>query len=177
MNEPTALEPTALEPTATRLREAPTTRFSGPQHAFDLLQMSAHLLNETHVGANGHRQMTIFHRDATTMVLFAFEAGGTLANHKANGLVTIHALDGAFTIEAQSEDGWQSHELRASQLLVLSPGVVHNVTAPKASRMLLTVQLEKGIAALPGIDCQHRLPGIDSHLHVRVEDFGLRFVA
>ena len=133
--------------TAPRLREAPTARFSGPQHAFDLIEMSAHLLNEVHPGANGHRQMTIYRHDATTMVLFAFEAGGKLADHKANGLVTIHALDGALTIEVQSETGWQTHELRASQLLVLSPGVLHNVMAQEASRMLLTVHLEKGAPA------------------------------
>ena len=138
MNEPTVTN----EPTTTRLREAPSTRFSGPQHVFDLLEMSAHLLNEAHLGANGHRQMTIFHRDATTIVLFAFEAGGTLANHKANGLVTIHALDGALTVKAQSESGWQTHDLHAQQILVLSPGVLHNVTAQEASRMLLTVHLE-----------------------------------
>ena len=134
---------TDLPTPGTRLREAPTARFSGPQHAFDLIQLSAHLLNEVHPGANGHRQMTIYRHDATTMVLFAFEAGGKMTDHKANGLVTIHALDGALTIEVQSEAGPQTHELRASQLLVLSPGVLHNVMAQEASRMLLTVHLEK----------------------------------
>jgi quercetin dioxygenase-like cupin family protein len=143
MNQPIA----TLEPTAPRLREAPAARFSGPQHAFDLLQLSAHLLNEAHVGANGHRQMTIFRHDATTMVLFAFEAGGALANHHVNGLVTIHALDGALTVEVQSEAGWQTHNLRAQGILVLSPGVLHNVMAHEASRMLLTVHLERGAAA------------------------------
>jgi len=148
MNEPTVTnKPTA---TGARLREAPATRFSGPQHVFDLLQLSAHLLNEDHLGAEGHRQMTIFRHDATTIVLFAFEAGGRLADHKANGLVTIHALDGALTVEVQGEtgeDSWQTHDLRAQQILVLSPGVLHNVTAHQASRMLLTVHLEKGAAA------------------------------
>ena len=150
MNEPTLTN----EPTITgeRLREAPATRFSGPQHVFDLLQLSAHLLNEAHLGANGHRQMTIFRQGTTTMVLFAFEAGGRLADHKANGLVTIHALDGKLTVEAQGEAGeaseagkagWQTHNLHAQQILVLSPGVLHNVTAHEASRMLLTVHLEK----------------------------------
>jgi quercetin dioxygenase-like cupin family protein len=91
--------------------------------------------------------MTIFRHDATTMVLFAFEAGGKLADHKANGLVTIHVLDGALTIETQGEAGPQTHELRAQQILVLSPGVLHNVTAQEASRMLLTIYLEKSAAA------------------------------
>ena len=129
--------------TTTRLREAPATRFDGHQHAFDLLELSAYLLNEAHPGEHGHRQMTIFKGAATTIVLFAFEAGGTLSDHKANGLVTIHALDGALTISAEE----QTHALSAGQLLVLDAGVMHNVTAQEASRMLLTVHLEKGAAA------------------------------
>lgn len=81
------------------------------------------------------------------MVLFAFEAGGKLADHKANGLVTIHALDGALTVEAESETGRQTHELGAQGVLVLSPGVLHSVLAREASRMLLTVHLESASPA------------------------------
>ncbi len=133
---------------APRLREAPAKRFSGPQHAFDLLQMSAHLLNEEHASVSGHRQMTIFRHDATSIVLFAFEGGGKMADHRANGLVTIHVIDGALVVEAlnrtvEGEDsGWQKYELNADHILVLSPGVLHNVTANQTSRMLLTVHLE-----------------------------------
>ena len=138
---------TTIEPmgSGTRLREAPSTRFSGSQHVFDLVELSTHLVNEDHQGANGHRQMTIFRHDATTMVLFAFEAGGQLKDHRANGLVTIHALDGALTVEAQDGVEWQRHDLRAQQILVLNPGVLHNVTAHEAGRMLLTIQLVKNI--------------------------------
>ena len=141
---------TPIEPigSGTRLREAPSTRFSGSQHVFDLVELSAHLLNEDRPGANGHRQITIFRHDATTMVLFTFEVGGQLTDHKANGLVTIHALDGALTVEAQEGAEWQRHDLRAQQILVLNPGVLHNVTAHEAGRMLLTIQLVKNTPAL-----------------------------
>lgn len=131
------------QPDAARLREHPATRFGGPQHVFDLEQLSAHLQAEARPGASGHRQMTIFHHGATTMVLFAFESGGHLADHKANGLVTIYALDGALIIEAEG----RNHELGAQQVLVLNPGVRHSVTAHAASRMLLTVHMEKGRTA------------------------------
>lgn len=141
-------ETTELAPAKTRLREAPATRFSGPQHAFDLLELSAHLKNETNPGADGHRQITVFHQGATTMVLFAFEAGGKLADHKVSGLVTIHVLDGALTVVAEGESGSQTHELIAGQILVLSPAVVHNVSASQAGRMLLTVHLEHRVALM-----------------------------
>jgi len=140
-------------PAATRLRESPASRFEGPQHFFDLLDLSAHLLNEAHVGANGHRQMTLLRHDATTIMLVAFEAGGEMANHQANGLVTIHVLDGALRVEAQTQageagaSGLQTHDLQAQQVLVLAPGVIHSVSAHESSRMLLTVHMEKALAS------------------------------
>lgn len=125
--------------TSARLREAPATRFSGPQHVFDLAQLSTQLQAEAHAGADGHRQMTVFHHAATTIVLFVFKNGGTLADHRTNGLVTIHVLDGAFSIVAEA----QTHSLSAGQILVLAAGVSHSVTAHAASRMLLTIHLDK----------------------------------
>ncbi|RYX83858.1 hypothetical protein EON83_13005 [bacterium] len=135
-------------PTKPRLREAPSTRFSGQQHLFDVIPLSAHLQAETHLGANGHRQMTIFHQGATTIVLFVFEAGGKLADYKANGLVTIHVLDGALTVETYSEAKRHAHDLRAQQILVLGPGVLHSMIASQASRMLLTIYLDKDAAVI-----------------------------
>jgi quercetin dioxygenase-like cupin family protein len=134
--------------TKPRLREAPSTRFSGGQHFLDVLPLSAHLQAETHLGAHGHRQITIFHQGDTTIVLFVFEAGGKLASYKANGLVTIHVLDGALTVETDSEAKQHSHDLHAHQILVLSPGVLHSVTAHQQSRMLLTIHLGKDTAVM-----------------------------
>lgn len=138
-----------ITPAATRLREAPASRFEGPQHFLDLLDLSAHLLNEAHAGANGHRQMTLFRHEATTIMLVAFEAGGEMADHRANGLVTIHVLDGALRIEAgsQGEGELQTHDLQAQQVLVLAPGVIHSVSAHQPSRMLLSVHMEKPAAS------------------------------
>ena len=125
--------------TSARLRPHPTSRFNGTQHVFDLEQLSAQLTAEAHPGEHGHRQMTIFGSSNATMVLFIFEAGGTLADHHTNGLVTIQVLDGALSVSAEE----QTHALGAGQLLVLGSGVTHSVTARQPSRMLLSVQLEK----------------------------------
>src|SRR5688572_5441366 len=102
MNEMT----TTIEPVIekARLRVPPAQRFSGPQHVFDLLPLAEQLLNEVHEATSGHRQMTIFRHEGTTIMLLAFEAGSQLADHKANGLVTMQVLSGAFTVEAQDED-------------------------------------------------------------------------
>lgn len=116
----------------------PTDRFAGASHFFDLSAALAGLREETHAAEKGHRQVTIFHRAPVAKVLFSFDAGGELADHAANGLVTIHALEGRLTIEAEGE----SYELGANQVMVLSPGVRHSVRAEETSAMLLTVHLE-----------------------------------
>lgn len=123
-----------------RLRPPPVERFAGEVHVFDLQSALRQLRAEAHAGESGHRQVTIFHRAPVAKVLFAFEPGGELADHAANGLVTIHALEGHLTVQAAA----QNHELEAGMMVVLSPNVRHSVRAAVASAMLLTVHLESG---------------------------------
>jgi quercetin dioxygenase-like cupin family protein len=122
-----------------RLRLAPIERFAGDVHSFDLNETLQKLRAEAHAGPSGHRQITIFHRAPVTKVLFAFEPGGELADHAANGLVTIHVIDGQLTVRAAE----QTHELQAGMVVILSPNVRHSVHASQAGAMLLTVHMEK----------------------------------
>jgi quercetin dioxygenase-like cupin family protein len=123
-----------------RLRPHPTERFAGDSHIFDLSQALRELRAEAHPAQKGHKQVTIFHRAPITQVLFTFEPGSELADHAANGLVTIHVLEGHLTVQAAG----QEQDLHAGMMLVLSPGVRHSVHAGEASAMLLTVHLETG---------------------------------
>lgn len=122
-----------------RLRPHPDERFAGESHVFDLSEALKKLRAETHEGQRGHRQMTIFHRAPVAKVLFAFEAGGELADHAANGLVTIHVLEGSLTVQATQA----THQLQTGMMVVLAPGVRHSVRAAAAAAMLLTVHMEK----------------------------------
>jgi len=121
-----------------RLRSAPAERFAGEIHVFDLNEALQKLRAEAHAAESGHRQMTIFHRAPVAKVLFAFESGSELADHAANGLVTIHALEGLLTVQAAE----QTHKLQAGMIVILSPNVRHSVRAEEASAMLLTVHME-----------------------------------
>ena len=121
-----------------RLRSAPAERFAGEIHFFDLNEALQKLRAEAHAAESGHRQMTIFHRAPVAKVLFAFESGGELADHAANGLVTIHALEGHLTVQAAE----QTHQLQAGMIVMLSPNVRHSVRAAQVSAMLLTVHME-----------------------------------
>jgi quercetin dioxygenase-like cupin family protein len=75
-------------------------------------------------------------------VVFAFEAGGRLADHQADAHVTILALSGLLEVSTST----QMHRLPEGSLLVLDPGVSHDVFAPEKRQMLLAV----GRIAEPG---------------------------
>ena len=120
-----------------RLREHPITRFDGDHHVFDLQTIATDLQNESHEATEGHRQIALYHYGSVTTLLFAFDKGGVLQEHQANGVVSIHVLDGAITVGLAEH----FHELSGGQILVLSPNVRHDVRATQASRLLLTVHL------------------------------------
>ena len=95
---------------------------------------------ERHPARDGHRQITVFHRTPIAHVLFAFEPGGKLERHSAQGEVTIHVLEGRLLIEADGDE----HDLPAGHILILDPNVLHDVRAPESSAMLLTVHMSEG---------------------------------
>lgn len=116
---------------------APLGRVRGTR-VIDLRETLARLREEASPARGGHRQVTLFHRTPVSHVLFAFEAGGSLPKHSADGLVTIQVLEGRLVVEA---DG-VIHELRGATTLILHPNVVHTVHAVDASAMLLTIDME-----------------------------------
>jgi quercetin dioxygenase-like cupin family protein len=119
-------------------RRAPRERFAGTEHVYDLGQMAAQLRAEPRPATDGHRQMTIARHGLAALVLFDFEAQGRLVDHAADGLVTIHVLAGHVQVRTAEGD----HDLDAGTLLVLSPGVRHDLHASMPSQVLLTVHLE-----------------------------------
>ena len=125
-----------------RLRQHPEARFATPQHPFDLNEVAARLKQETQAGVAGHRQETLYKFGPTSVALFLFGHLTRLAPHRAEGVVTIHVLNGHLQVTAEG----QVHDLRAGNLLVLAPGVEHDVVAQEESRMLLTVHLDASAA-------------------------------
>jgi Uncharacterized conserved protein, contains double-stranded beta-helix domain len=121
-----------------RLRQAPRERFAGSEHLFDLVAETDKLRSEPGGTKNGHRQITLFRKGGVSLVLFDFEADGWLSDHAADGYVTVHVLTG----EIQMTTADREYSMPAGSLLVLSPGIKHDVRALTASRMLLTVRLD-----------------------------------
>ncbi len=122
----------------TRHRRRPAERFAAPEHLLDLPKIAEQLRREPLPARNGHQQMTIYQHDLISVVLFVFASGGQLNDHQANGVVTIHLLEGEVQVKADA----QTYELSAANMVALAPGVQHSVLAKQPSTILLTVCLE-----------------------------------
>ena len=120
-------------------RPRPSERFAAPEHLLDLPAIAAALRAETVPARSGHRQITIYQHPPVTVVLFAFDLGGQLADHQADGVVTIHLIAGA--VQVQTPVG--SYDLAPAMLVALAPAVPHSVTATQESIVLLTVSMSR----------------------------------
>jgi len=116
-------------------RQPPRERFAGTEHVFHLREIATGLRDESTPVRDGHRQMTIYHKHPLTLIVFDFESGGRLADHRAEADVTIQTVSGL--LEVSTTQG--TYRLPAGSLLVLDSGVVHDVYAPEKSQMLLAV--------------------------------------
>ncbi len=118
-----------------RLRPHPSTRLAGPVVPLALHDLARALHAEPHPAKSGHRQAGLVHRGPLRLLLFAFEPGGSLPEHRAPGHVVIHCLRGELTVDAAGE----THRLQDGDAVVLDPDVPHGVAAVSESEMLLTV--------------------------------------
>ena len=119
-----------------RSREHPDVRFAPEQHAIDLRAIARELAESP--ARRGQRQKALYRHGRLTVALFTFDAGAGLADHVAAGVVTINVLDGRLRIKS----GGVENNLPAGSLLVLAPGVRHDVYAMEPSTMLLQVYLD-----------------------------------
>jgi len=118
-------------------RRPPRERFTGEEHLFDLRAEGDAILQEPDAPRHGHRQITLFRDAGLSILLFDFEAGGWLTDHAADGLVTVQVLTGRIDVTTPERE----YPMSPGSLLVLRPGIRHDVRAVSASRMLLTVHL------------------------------------
>ncbi|HYW31071.1 MAG TPA: cupin domain-containing protein [Gemmatimonas sp.] len=121
-----------------RRRPRPSERFAGPENMLDTRATLRALRSEASAGTNGHRQITLLHEGPVRLVLFAFDAGGRMPEHKAPGWVTIQVVRGALRVRTSE----RQHTLAEGQILALAPGVLHDVEATEEADMLLGIYPE-----------------------------------
>ena len=118
-----------------RLRPHPSDRWSHEVKVIDLTSAVAGLHAEGYPAIAGHRQIALGRHGPVTLLLFVFEKGGLLKQHQAEGVVTIHALNGHLEVAI----GDQLSEIKQGQLLILPPRLRHSVRALEPSEMLVSV--------------------------------------
>jgi quercetin dioxygenase-like cupin family protein len=125
-----------------RLRESPRERFGSAENMFDMAEALRKLRGEASPERAGHKQITLDQYGPVTVVLFAFDEGGSLKDHKAAGVVTIQALEGEVTVHTDA----QEYKLGPKMMVMLSPNVRHSLDANTACAILLTVCLVNSAA-------------------------------
>ncbi len=120
-----------------RLRQAPAERFATDHLVFDLHAEIAALRAEPSSPRHGHRQKTLYKHAGRTVALFVMDAGAVLPEHAAGGTVTVQTIEGSIDVNASG----RMHTLRVGMMLVMAPGVRHDVRATASAAFLLQVSL------------------------------------
>lgn len=118
-----------------RLRTPPKERLAPPVQLFNLANEVAKLRAEPHPAVSGHRQVVLVRRGPVSIILFVFDANGLMKDHKAEGEVTIHVINGQLDVTVENE----VHTLKTGMILSMAPGEPHALHARYGCEMLLTV--------------------------------------
>ena len=104
-----------------------------PAQRIDLVETADRLV----AGLAGKRRQTqsLGREAGVSVIMMAMEGGDLLAEHSAKGTVTAHVLRGHVTLAAAGE----AFDLRPGQLVMMQPGVRHDVRAEEQSVVLLTI--------------------------------------
>lgn len=85
------------------------------------------------------KTVALFKAQDLEVMRLVLPAGCSLPPHKVPGEITVQCIEGAIDVTAEG----QSHVLHAGQMLYLSGGVMHGVTALQDASALVTVALRR----------------------------------
>ena len=106
---------------------------SGPMLSFSLEEELA--LVRAQLAGSTRSARTLVKEGALRVSLVGLAAGGTIAEHKADGPITVHVLEGDIVLDARNG----SHVLGAGMLVALEADVPHAVPSTNGGVFLLTV--------------------------------------
>jgi len=116
-----------------RARVHPRERFAGSEKLFKLDEEFDALPNESTMHG-GHMQKALYRHKTVTTAIFALEAGGVLNEHDTDCELTILVLSGKLFVRTDQHE----YTLGPNELLLLDPGVKHDMKAVDATKMLMT---------------------------------------
>ena len=112
---------------------APAHARPAPASHFDLIQVIDELRSGQQYKRTGHAARTLVRCPELRIVLIVLRRNAELKEHKTNQPVSIHLLSGQICVALPE------YEQAVGGLLVIEPGVAHDVTAITDSAFLLTM--------------------------------------
>ena len=108
-----------------------------PQHGvtFDLGAIEREMRQEEPYRREGHTARTLVHAPDLRVVLVAIKGGSRIAEHHASKSASVHTISGHVRLHLPD----RTVELPAGQMLVLGPGLSHDVEAATDSAFVLTL--------------------------------------
>lgn len=82
-----------------------------------------------------HRAEILVKSDTLRVVLVTAISGGALKPHDAPGPITIHVIEGSFTVDVDED----RQTLSADEMMILAPGVDHGVECIEDGAFVLTI--------------------------------------
>lgn len=114
---------------------------AAPSLTFDLPRQIRDLRRESY-WQRGRNSKTLVKYDDLRIVLTAMEAKATIHEHRSAGRISLQTLEGHLRMHA----GGRGFDLPAGKVIVLDPGVPHDVIAVEDSVFLLTIAWPGGEA-------------------------------
>lgn len=113
----------------------PTGEYPRPAaaHLLDLDSAADQLVRD--LAGKRRQTKTLARESGVSVLLMAMDAGDAVREHSADGVVTIHTLRGNTVLTVGADE----FTLSAGNLIMLQPGVRHDIRAEKQSVVLLTI--------------------------------------
>lgn len=113
------------------------SKYGRPPHGglFDLTAIASELRTADAYAREGHTAHTLLREDDLRIVVVVMKAGARMAEHRARETAAIHGLDGHVRLHLPGT----TTDVRVGELLVLEPGLQHDVEAVLDSAFLLTL--------------------------------------
>ena len=108
--------------------------------AFELVAVDREMRQEEAYRRDGHTARTLLREEDLRIVLVVVKEGGQIAEHRAAGTVSVHALTGHIQLHLPDK----VVDLPAGRLVALERGMRHDVRALAESAFLLTLAWDQG---------------------------------
>jgi quercetin dioxygenase-like cupin family protein len=103
--------------------------------AFDIVDITREIRAEAAYDRDGHSARTLVRQADLRVVLLVMKAGSTMKEHRVSETASIYAMAGRARLGLPG----RMAELSIGTLLVLEPGLAHDVEALEDSALLLTI--------------------------------------